>query len=480
MNQKPLKMRALQYKIDQLQLFVFLWAVASVIHVVSFIKVLYSNPFAWLTVLTALFVLLRPKKQWLFLLMLIFSICKTFIWMPNVPNHLFFELIINIGILVIFLMKLFPSYYYKNHLLKPNSDQLYNAFAPMARVSLIILYLYTVFHKLNTDFLNPELSCGPYLLKGFRSHGLSFIPDTLFVQQLSIYGTFIVELAIPILLLFRSTQRWGILLGLAFHYLLSLHPFSGLYSFSALLFSLYILFTPKKFPTVLVRIINCLRGATDVGNKRFVYLMTTFSILSFLSIMSIIKSDHPIKFAILCVWSAYALVLVVIYLIFLIKYDSREKWGSLSFNIRNTWLIPVIIFLNGLSPYIGLKTETSFSMFSNLRTEGGVSNHLLVPANFHLTNWQKDLVLIKASDLKALQETVSSNVYLPFLEFKRKVSRTASKDFFVLYTRNGVDALLEVKNGVSNDLSLTNRESLLFTKFVHFRPVEKIGCSCKH
>ena len=37
-----------------------------------------------------------------------------------------------------------------------------------------------------------------------------------------------------------------------------------------------------------------------------------------------------------------------------------------------------LYFLNGLSPYLGLKTAQSINMFANLRIEAGVSNHLIL------------------------------------------------------------------------------------------------------
>ena len=43
-------------------------------------------------------------------------------------------------------------------------------------------------------------------------------------------------------------------------------------------------------------------------------------------------------------------------------------------------LFPLLLFANGALPYIGVRNTLSFSMFSNLRTEGGASNHLFLPS----------------------------------------------------------------------------------------------------
>jgi hypothetical protein len=62
-------------------------------------------------------------------------------------------------------------------------------------------------------------------------------------------------------------------------------------------------------------------------------------------------------------------------------------------------LAPVLVFLNGLSPYLGLKTEHSWAMFSNLQTEGGHWNHLFMPQSMQVFSFQDDLVrVVRSSD----------------------------------------------------------------------------------
>lgn len=62
---------------------------------------------------------------------------------------------------------------------------------------------------------------------------------------------------------------------------------------------------------------------------------------------------------------------------------------------RLTLLLPVLLVLFGLTSHLGLRTAGNFSMFSNLRTEGDVSNHLLFGSNpIKLWGYQEDLVEI--------------------------------------------------------------------------------------
>ena len=53
----------------------------------------------------------------------------------------------------------------------------------------------------------------------------------------------------------------------------------------------------------------------------------------------------------------------------------------------------VLLFLYGMTPYLGLRTTGNFTMFSNLRTEGTSSNHLLLSSNpIKVWDYQEDVV----------------------------------------------------------------------------------------
>ena len=56
------------------------------------------------------------------------------------------------------------------------------------------------------------------------------------------------------------------------------------------------------------------------------------------------------------------------------------------------WVVPVLVVLNGLSPFLELRTAYAFNMYANLETAAGESNHFLVPRTLPLTDYQGDLV----------------------------------------------------------------------------------------
>ena len=58
-------------------------------------------------------------------------------------------------------------------------------------------------------------------------------------------------------------------------------------------------------------------------------------------------------------------------------------------------LVPAAMVLAiGLSPYVGLRTENSLSMYSNLRTESDRGNHWFVPQGAKVADTQEDLITV--------------------------------------------------------------------------------------
>ena len=59
--------------------------------------------------------------------------------------------------------------------------------------------------------------------------------------------------------------------------------------------------------------------------------------------------------------------------------------------------------LNGAAPYLGIKSQSTWTMFSNLRLENGSSNHFLVPASFQIFGELIEIVHVNSTDFKFLK-----------------------------------------------------------------------------
>ena len=80
------------------------------------------------------------------------------------------------------------------------------------------------------------------------------------------------------------------------------------------------------------------------------------------------------------VFYAYTAVLATTAAVVLLRSGRpfRYRPGFLRLAHPVWWLGPALIFVNAVSPYIGLKTQNSFTMYSNLQTENGRWNHALL------------------------------------------------------------------------------------------------------
>jgi hypothetical protein len=122
------------------------------------------------------------------------------------------------------------------------------------------------------------------------------------------------------------------------------------------------------------------------------------------------------------IWFQYAIAIVVLVLI--ITRSTGPPMGArrLLFGGHPALLFfPLCAVLNGLCPYLGLKTETSFAMYSNLRTEAGQSNHLIVRKPLSLADYQTNLVRIVDSSDEVLAKAAAQGLPIPLIEVRKRI-----------------------------------------------------------
>jgi hypothetical protein len=93
-----------------------------------------------------------------------------------------------------------------------------------------------------------------------------------------------------------------------------------------------------------------------------------------------------------------------------------------------------------LTPYLGFKTVSNISMFSNLRTEGSFKNHFLINDELEISQNNNDLIWINSAYGPPEEWVVKKNQVIPFKELRRVVTelRNQKIEFFrVSYSRNG-------------------------------------------
>ena len=128
-----------------------------------------------------------------------------------------------------------------------------------------------------------------------------------------------------------------------------------------------------------------------------------------------------------------------------------------------------LFFANCAMPYFGLKTAQAVNMFSNLRLEAGVSNHLVmknVPKPFkYLEDVAKVTEVTPRNIIATYDVNERAEVYYDLLAF---VSDTPGA--VVSYTRNGKAYKNMTADTLSEDIE-TILHPKWFRKWFHFRPV---------
>jgi hypothetical protein len=129
------------------------------------------------------------------------------------------------------------------------------------------------------------------------------------------------------------------------------------------------------------------------------------------------------------------------------------------------YLFPTALFVTCLSPYLGLKTESSIAMFSNLHTEGGTTNHLVFSRPLYIAGYQEQVATIERSSNSAMQENADRHLGLVRFELEGWMQYHPRE--WVTFTMNGV----RYKRATSATFPIAER-NLLERKLLIFKPVD--------
>lgn len=276
--------------------------------------------------------------------------------------------------------------------------------APMFRVAFILMWFAAALAKINRGFLSADTSCALWIVDSIPLLDTGVFPQP--VRAVIVGATVLTELSIPVLLLMRRTRLAGIAMGWMFHFIAAL---AGHTAFSGVGWSMYLLFLPA----------GTLAAMADVGIERWrgVAAATRDRLVA--------AWRHPATAPILiCLWLIAVVVLQQMPAIWLNRARrygamlpyvalapvwawlvwqglqrragaARDASAAASLRLHTVACVVVaLMFVNALTPYIGLKTRYSFTMYSNIRTEAGLWNHLVIPQAVRLAELADELVRV--------------------------------------------------------------------------------------
>ncbi len=293
-----------------------------------------------------------------------------------------------------------------------DTDEWWRQFAPTARVILLAFYVFAAFAKLNSGFFDPAVSCSTFFADQMsKVWQLPQVATASSFGSLLPYATVLIELSIPLLVLIRRTRGFGAWLAIAFHLFLALDLLQHFFDFTLVLIPLYLLFASDG---ELLRFDRRLPRLSLLGGKPWLILGAG----------CVIATTLPFPDA---VWISGTLLVRAGWL-WLLWYFARHLVfrrlgpGADSVALRPTSIaasaIVGLVALNGLSPYLELKSGFGFNMYSNLVTVGGETNHLVVPGTLELRSSQSETAIILASSDEDFAEYVDSGFALPLINLR--------------------------------------------------------------
>jgi hypothetical protein len=424
--------------------FSVMWGMAMMFSAASHISLLGGHSgtilaaVTWSALIAGGLLVISPRKTELLALVAALMIAQYVLRLPVSSNNQTIALFMNTGLLVALGVQGF-----KKRIPGGRRDAVYEQVRVIARALLAIMYFYGVFHKINTGFLDPATSCATALYEPLsRPFGLD---QNLIGIYSAILATFAVETVAIICLYWRRFFWVGLLISLPFHYVIPISGFSWYMDFSSLVFALYMLSVPREVASglystgvALVRRTPRIRAGISAGLALGAALTVAAIIVIAMTNYFPGRGEQLVwHSAWLLVWAVFGgAVMVLITRAALLEEPYQT---STSYTRQPWWVyaIPTVLFVSCMSPYVGLKTESSIAMFSNLHTEGGVSNHLLFPRPPYLFDYQSRAVRVLDSSSPSLRELAAGGNY-GLVEHDLALRLSRNPRLWITYELNGV------------------------------------------
>jgi len=421
-----------------------------------------------LVALAAVVLLLRPGSPARLAVLLAALLAEVVLDLPDLVNHL-----VVVGVLAITLIPWWSVLAWRSPRHARDPAHLYGRIGPYLRVAFVITFASAALSKLNTGFLDAVGSCAAWILDSIP---FVHIPDA--AVPAAAVGTILVELGIPTLLLFHRTRPHAVVLGFGFHLV---SAFAGHASFSGFAWCFYLLFLPPQMivnalatardavPAPLARLHRRAVAAPVVTCAAFVVGWVACTGAVALLPGGVQWRTHWVSAALLCTaWMGATGWLLL---------RHRREWlgapgprASLRVTTGVMLLGVGLLLFTAAMPYLGLKTRAAFTMFSNVRTEPGQWNHLVLPEAMRVFHWQDGDVRFLGTDDPRLDAAIvgySVDRRTVLVEARRLVEHYP--DATVRYELDGVE---HVAAPVSSDPVLGRRLSPLQEWIGAMRPYD--------
>ena len=118
-------------------------------------------------------------------------------------------------------------------------DKIFQFIQGPGKLILVCMYFFGIYHKLNTDFFNPTVSCAVALYRPIAS--IIGQQDNTGFYWIPIFFTFFIETAAIVGLLFERYRKFGIVVTIPFHIIIGFTGYSFYMDFSTIVLAMYAL-----------------------------------------------------------------------------------------------------------------------------------------------------------------------------------------------------------------------------------------------
>ncbi|MEN9840679.1 MAG: hypothetical protein RL376_479 [Verrucomicrobiota bacterium] len=364
--------------------------------------------------------------------------------------------------------------------------RLYEAAAPLLRAAFPLLYGFSFWAKLNTGFFDPQASCAAvFLVKALNAYGFGAWPGvaealaTGWPQRVAIGLTLGLELALPVLLLWRRTRIWGLVVALGFHAAMGLVPILGISSFSSLAFVCLLPWMPDRaFARWTAKVAPVLAFLARRDGRALVIKGALAGLVG-AAIAVEYRFFHPGPHFVNALWLAVSLTPVGLAVWALVAERGAGVGKGEMVALRPRWLwvtlAPVVVL--GVSPYLGFGTQGTFTMFSNLRLQGESPNHLVAGPEWFFT--RTEVVRVLGSNQPEFEVYRDGARLLTEPEFRRKAAAIEA-DFYVIGVYRGENFLIGRRRGKLDDHPLLRPLSWVERVWLRHRDVPSAEpCPCQ-
>jgi len=439
------------------------WAIAHIGHLLR--KEAILHPLVWILLLSCVLLIEKPSSRLRLGFVALSQIVLFIKRLPATDNHMYIMFFINAGLLVTVAHLLVKDEGWNESNLK--------AIRIYALIVLVISYGAAAIAKLNHVFFEPTKSCAVDM---FGDAGL-FFGWTPAILPLTIYNAlpYIVastELMIPILLVIRRTRSVGTVILVIFHIMISLSPTSTALDFTILLFAVaYLLlpYTTSQHLRAHYDKIHALIPSSLRANITSIFVLLLFFLLvALIWRLGTVAGNRG--------WTLLAptsLTIGFLLVALAIKSDSRQRRESIKpsgLKPPHYALIGLLLF-NVASPYMGIKTAGTFTMYSNLNTYDSRSNHFFLP-RFPWQSLHDDLVEIVATSNEDLEVLRRNGLRVTWHELRRQLARNPESS--ISFIRDG--QLYEYERADQNPELI--RLHPVLHKLVWHRPDDSINPRC--